>query len=266
MRTTPYLTLSYGGMSYDGGQELIAGQNLAKISNELTRLGTLAGFPSPAVFDTAATVNDGGQESAARDNLLLIQAALTAIGTAAGSVGTVVLQVGLDATNGGRDNVMVDNLLKIDAECQRLAAVLDGGGEGGNTLTFVAGVVVNDAVPTDPQYDWGFISPTMVPPLPLAYGTQTGGATDKVFMITTGQMGPIGNPAPASKRIAFGANGAADDGLSSVILTTPAGSYTFEPMWMDGGSLAYWGFNGFDVTDLPALLEGETFTVELVYA
>ena len=171
-----------------------------------------------------------------------------------------------DATNGGRDNVMVDNLLKIDAECQRLAAVLDGGGEGGNTLTFVAGVVVNDAVPTDPQYDWGFISPTMVPPLPLAYGTQTGGATDKVFMITTGQMGPIGNPAPASKRIAFGAHGAADDGLSSVVLTTPTGSYTFEPTWMDGGSLAYWGFNGFDVTELPALLEGETFTVELVYA
>lgn len=268
MRTTSYLKLGYGGLAYDGGLELLVGRNLDTIRAELSRLGSLAGFTDPAVFHVTATTNDGGQEAAARDNLLLIQAALSAIGTAAGSVGTVVLQTGLDAVDAGRADTMVNNLLLIDAECERLAGILDGGGgEGGNTLTFTAGVQANEpGGGVDPQYDFGFVSPTMVPPLPAAIGTQTGGSDGKVFMVTLGYMGPIGSPIAGTKRLSFGANGAADDGLTSVVVTTPAGTYSFSPTWQDGGSLAYWGFNVYDGPTLPALLEGQSFTVELIYS
>lgn len=178
MRTTPHLKLSYGGFSYDGGLELIAGNNLKLISDELTRLGQLAGFSSPAVFMTGPLINDGGQERAARENLLLIQAALTAIGTAADSVGSVVLQVGLDAVDTGRADTMIQNLLLIDAECERLAGILDGGGGGDvqNWLTGPATITVNlsdAAMPGQPgsPYSGSFGQPDSI--MPGGSGTNT---------------------------------------------------------------------------------------------
>lgn len=168
----------------------------------------------------------------------------------------------------GKTREEIAGMLLTMTAAQISALPADGGGgeQGENTLTFTAGVIVNDAIPEDPQYDWGFVSPSMVPPLPQAIGTQTGGSDGKVFMITLGQQGPIGSPVDGTKRLSFGANGAADDGLTSVVITTPAGTYTFAPEWQDGGSLAFWSFNVYNGPTLPALLEGQSFTVELVYS
>jgi len=131
VKTTPHLGLQYGGLTYDGGLELIAGRNLDKIEAELGRLAGLASIPAPTGFQRGAFVNDAGQERAARDNLLLIQASLNAIAVAAGDTADpIVLDTSLAATDGGSSAAMARNLVAIDAECSALADILDGGGSG----------------------------------------------------------------------------------------------------------------------------------------
>lgn len=124
MRTTEHLGLEYGGLTYDGGAEMIAGRNLDKIVAELDRLAVLAEIAAPTGFRRGATVNDAGLESAARDNLVLIQSALAAIGTAATEPGTLTLDTSLAALDGGTSKAMAANLLAIDAECARLSGLL----------------------------------------------------------------------------------------------------------------------------------------------
>lgn len=147
MKTT-HLGIETGGLTYDGGAELVMGQNLDKIVAELTRLAALAGVAAPTGFITQGAVWDAGQERAARNNLARIQSTLKIIATAASSPSTLTLDTGLAATDGGTSKVMTKNLALIDSECARLDAILDGGGGGyvpppatGNWVTG-AGVIV----------------------------------------------------------------------------------------------------------------------------
>lgn len=131
MKTTSYLSLEYGGLTYDGGQELIAGRNLDKIEAELVRLADLAGSPADLAFRRGAFTYDAGQEKAARENLEIIEAEIKRLIELAEADIDFALDKSLAATDGGTPAAMARNLILIDETLEQLNELLDEGGDDG---------------------------------------------------------------------------------------------------------------------------------------
>jgi len=131
MNTTSYLNLEYGGLTYDGGQELIAGRNLDKIEAELVRLADLAGSPADLAFRRGAFTYDAGQEKAARENLEIIEAEIKRLIELAEADIDFALDKSLAATDGGTPAAMARNLILIDETLEQLNGLLDDGGDDG---------------------------------------------------------------------------------------------------------------------------------------
>lgn len=163
MKTTPHLSLEYGGFTYDGGNEKAPDRNLDKIEDELNRLYALAGIVPDFRFVRGPFTWDGGQEVAAKSNLVAIAGAINSLWTSQSVERTVTLNTRIGATDGGSPHTMAENLLVIDGELEELAEILDGEGGGdaelpenpgtGDWLTGTGSILMTVGVETRPVDD-----------------------------------------------------------------------------------------------------------------